>query len=642
MVEVPRHEIRRSDQVRPAAALAPEPEDPGVLEVAADDRAHADVLRDLRNAGAKTADASDEQVDRGSGARGEVQRVDHLGVHERVHLQNDLAVLGLGLRPDHLQEPGAEHGRSDEQPAIVVLPAVARQGVEQIRHVGRDLGLGRQQADVLVDRGGLRVVVPRADVTVAANAIVLLPDHERDLRVRLQSDDAVDDVRARALEEPRPADVPLLVAARRELDERDGLLARFGGPSERAHDRAVLRRRAVDRLLDREDVWVPRSLVDERRDGGLERVVGVLDEHVSLAERLEDVVLSLFVSSEATLRDAFPRRRLQVGTIELRQLPQVLEPEHRLRDVDVGGDQAELLHQQGADRLRHRAVDLQPHGLRRALAPLHDRLDRGQEVVRLRDLDVDVGVARHAEGVDGDDLHAGEQHLRVRRDQLLEREEPLAVGERDEARDDRRHLDPREPAELRRRIADHDGEVERQVRDVRERMRGVDRQRGQDREHLPLERVAKMGACHLVEVRPLLDAHSGLGEQRADPLGEHAVLPCGERPHALADRIELLARRHPARARDPDARADLLLEAGDADLEELVEVAVEDREELHALHQRVFRVLRKGEHARVELEPGELAVDVALLGGKGDLLPPGAAADLYLGHAHSSAARGGS
>ena len=42
------------------------------------------------------------------------------------------------------------------------------------------------------------------------------------------------------------------------------------------------------------------------------------------------------------------------------------------------------------------------------------------------------------------DLHAGEQLVEVRGDHLLERDEPLAVGQHDEAGQQRRHLDPRE------------------------------------------------------------------------------------------------------------------------------------------------------------------------------------------------------
>jgi hypothetical protein len=54
-----------------------------------------------------------------------------------------------------------------------------------------------------------------------------------------------------------------------------------------------------------------------------------------------------------------------------------------------------------------------------------------------------------------------------------------------------------------------------------------------------------------------------------------------------------------------------VLELGDAHLEELVEVARPDREELRALEDRPARVARELEHAAIEVEPRELAVEEA-------------------------------
>ena len=59
---------------------------------------------------------------------------------------------------------------------------------------------------------------------------------------------------------------------------------------------------------------------------------------------------------------------------------------------------------------------------------------------------------------------------------------------------------------------------------------------------------------------------------------------------------------------------ELLHEAGHPDLEELVEVLAEDGEELGPLEQRQLGVLGEREHAGVELEPRELAVEEAFRG----------------------------
>jgi hypothetical protein len=58
----------------------------------------------------------------------------------------------------------------------------------------------------------------------------------------------------------------------------------------------------------------------------------------------------------------------------------------------------------------------------------------------------------------------------------------------------------------------------------------------------------------------------------------------------------------------------LLAQPRDPDLEELVEIAREDGEESSAVEQRVALVARFVEDAGVELQPGQLAVEVGKVG----------------------------
>ena len=62
------------------------------------------------------------------------------------------------------------------------------------------------------------------------------------------------------------------------------------------------------------------------------------------------------------------------------------------------------------------------------------------------------------------------------------------------------------------------------------------------------------------------------------------------------------------------AELDPLLEAGDADLEELIEIVRRDAQELEPLEQRHFLVERLREHALVEFEQRQFAIDVVLGG----------------------------
>ena len=118
-------------------------------------------------------------------------------------------------------------------------------------------------------------------------------------------------------------------------------------------------------------------------------------------------------------------------------------------------------------------------------------------------------------------LHAREQRVELRRDDLLEQHEALAVGQRDEAGEQRRHLHPCEPLVTARRVAHGDREVERQVRDVREGVRGVDRERGEHREDRVDEHLLEVRAVVDGQVVPVGEADAFVVERGHDLLGEH-------------------------------------------------------------------------------------------------------------------------
>src|SRR5204863_4683159 len=89
-----------------------------------------------------------------------------------------------------------------------------RHEVEEVGDVGADLRVGCEEPYVLVDTRRRRVVVPGADVRVAAEHAAFSAYDECRLRVNLEIGKAVDHVHARLLERARPFDVSLLVEAR--------------------------------------------------------------------------------------------------------------------------------------------------------------------------------------------------------------------------------------------------------------------------------------------------------------------------------------------------------------------------------------------------------------------------------------------
>ena len=115
-----------------------------------------------------------------------------------------------------------------------------------------------------------------------------------------------------------------------------------------------------------------------------------------------------------------------------------------------------------------------------------------------------------------------------------------------------------------------------------------------------------------LEVLPGDELDAGGRQCRQELAAEEVLRRGGQLEHPLADLAQLPLRRAAVRHDRADARLDLVLEARHAHLEELVQVAREDRDELQALEQRAGGVLRLREHAPRELQPGELAVQEAV------------------------------
>ena len=184
----------------------------------------------------------------------------------------------------------SSHSRPRTAPArqervVVRLARVARQVVEHVRHVFHDGRPRRDEPDVRVHARGRRVVVPGADMRVAADAVGLLAHDEAQLRMRLQVDEAVDDVDARFLQPVGPGDVVPLVEARLQLHEHGDLLARVRRLYQEIDERRIVAD-PVERHLDRDDGGIAERRAEQRLDRG-ERVERMMDHVVAVADELE-------------------------------------------------------------------------------------------------------------------------------------------------------------------------------------------------------------------------------------------------------------------------------------------------------------------------------------------------------------------
>ena len=101
-----------------------------------------------------------------------------------------------------------------------------------------------------------------------------------------------------------------------------------------------------------------------------------------------------------------------------------------------------------------------------------------------------------------------------------------------------------------------------------------------------------------------------LGQRGSQPAFEAVAQAPPQLLRALADQGDRLRGRAPVLTGVLDARVDLVVQARDPHHVVLVEVGRVDRAELDALEQRRGLVLGELQHAVVEVQPGQLAVDV--------------------------------
>ena len=149
---------------------------------------------------------------------------------------------------------------------------------------------------------------------------------------------------------------------------------------------------------------------------------------------------------------------------------------------------------------------------------------RDEQIVRLILLNFHVGVAGDAEGVRGDNFHAGEQSAEVIHNDLLHphkflhgRGQQFIGVERVEwhkAGQGAGYFDPCKTGTAVVGVANDHGQIHAQVGDVREGVAGVKGQWGQHGEDFPLEIIGQPLDLPLFEVGVIQNVDARLGEAR--------------------------------------------------------------------------------------------------------------------------------
>ncbi|MNY35280.1 hypothetical protein D3C86_1696790 [compost metagenome] len=138
----------------------------------------------------------------------------------------------------------------------------------------------------------------------------------------------------------------------------------------------------------------------------------------------------------------------------------------------------------------------------------------------------------------------------------------------------------------------------------------VEADRRHDRRDLVAEIAAHPGLDLGGPITAANEADLVLFQRRQQHVVEDRVLAIDLLVDQLADPRQHLLRLQAVGAGQLAGEGDLLLQAGDADLEELVEVAGENQQELQALEQRGGLVERLLQDTDIELQLRQLAVDV--------------------------------
>jgi hypothetical protein len=105
-----------------------------------------------------------------------------------------------------------------------------------MRYFLGQLRLGGQITEVRVGPRRARMIIAGAKVDVMTEPVAVAPHNQQHLAVRLQSDDAVNDVGPGFFETARPLNVHRLVEAGAQFHDGRDLFARGGGINERLDD----------------------------------------------------------------------------------------------------------------------------------------------------------------------------------------------------------------------------------------------------------------------------------------------------------------------------------------------------------------------------------------------------------------------
>ena len=196
------------------------------------------------------------------------------------------------------------------------LWSITRKLIKQASQILTNYRIASKQAQICVKASRLRIVVASSNVAIAAQSFGFLANHKRKLAMRLQSNNAVNNVNACALKLTCPSNVGIFVESRLNLHQRKNLLASVSRVYESVDNRRITRR-AVQRLLNCKHLWIRRRLRQERLNRRRERIVRMMQQNVVLTNRSENILrVASFHFCNLTICSRNKRTILQIWAIQ--------------------------------------------------------------------------------------------------------------------------------------------------------------------------------------------------------------------------------------------------------------------------------------------------------------------------------------
>jgi len=248
---------------------------------------------------------------------------------------------------------------------------------------------------------------------IAVDAVALTTHDQRQLAVRLQSQDAVHHVYAGTFQRARPYDVVFFVEARLELDEHRNMFAVFAGFHQRINDGRTAAN-AVEGHFDCQHVGIFGGRANEINHGR-KRVIGMVQQDVLPPNGAEDIALTAEDGWHCGGEGAIFETRA-VKAVQFHQAGKAKRP---AAGIDRAGIELQFFQQRVPHSIRHPRANFQAHAV--AKTALANPLLNGQEqIVRFIFLNFNVGVANDPKRVRRHDFHPHEKVSQVGGNHLLD------------------------------------------------------------------------------------------------------------------------------------------------------------------------------------------------------------------------------